>query len=215
MEFYMNSNGNTVPNIKKFRTSETEPIKKGTLMMAKEGELIRSDGTFTAVGILAEDYDPNPNELNAHAGDGFVRVIISPNAVYRILPFRMTLAENGTSTTMTWPGTAPTSNNAFKNGYFRLVEKGEKSSNTDPIGTIRHVTESVGPDITLEEGGIASAGDVFDVFMPIGSSFLTVDAEDPTRCILVPGSNGTYRVVGCEPQTGYMEIVIRNNFFSA
>lgn len=214
MEFYMNSNGDTAPTIKKFRTSEKEALKKGTMMMAKEGEPLKSNGNYTAIGILAEDYDPNPNELNAHAGDGFARIIVSPNAVYRIPPFHVTVATDGTSTKLIWPGTAPTSTNAFKNGYFRLIEKGEKSGNTDPIGTIRHVIESTADEITLEEGGIPSKGDVFEVFMPIGNVNLTLDPTDPTRCKITVATDNTCRVVGCEPQSGYMEVIFRNNFFS-
>lgn len=213
MEFYMNSNGNTTPTIKEYVTNETVFLKKGTLMMVRDGKVLKADGTMTPIGILAEDYDPEPNELNVHAGDKHVRVIVSPNAVYRVPPFRVTLTENGTTTTMKWPGTVPTSSSAFKGGYFRLLEKGENSTNTDPIGTVRESSGTTESNVNLEEGGVPCAGDVYEIFMPVGSTNLTPETSG-TEFKLCLTTSSIYRVVGSDPKTGYMEVIFRNSFFA-
>ena len=79
----------------------------------------------------------------------------------------------GTTSSITISDLATFADDDLNGGYVRLIEKADSSTNSDPIGTVRRITDFTATGKVLTLGGDAltgapSSGDIYEVYPPFG-----------------------------------------------
>ncbi len=215
MDYYMNSTGSGTVCIKGYEVETDKDLKKGTVLVLKEGKAAVADNSSTEIlGILAEDYSVNKDEFNPGNGSGYVKVIISPCAIYREDALETTLAVAGTSTSITVAGhTMPSSKNALAGGYVKLVSKGTASTNSDNVGVLRKITASSGTSLTLSEGGSACIGDVYAILPPAGFTHFALD-DSAESYIFAAEQSTTVKLTRCDAILGIYELCFKSTLYN-
>lgn len=215
MDYYMNSAGCTSPCVKEYEVSATQNLKKGTVLTYSEGAASAASTSSTAIlGILAEDYNTNKDEFNPRNGNGYVKVIVSPSAIYRQPAFTTTLTAAGTATSITVAGhTMPTAANTLKGGYIKLISKASGSANTDKVGTVRKISASSGNTLTVTSGGTAAIGDVYEILPPAGFNCLAVNSS-ATGYNLAAAANSTVKIVRSDAVLDISELCFTATLFN-
>ncbi|MBQ7567063.1 MAG: hypothetical protein IJT18_08075 [Oscillospiraceae bacterium] len=175
MKFYQKADGGVLASTREYDIAKTTEIKCGQVVVLTEGLVAAAaaNGTTRILGVAAEDHSGAADALNPRSNGTKILVIDAPDAIFRCKAPIMT-ATGGSATTVTANTLAAFSNDDFNGGYLLLVEKGASSTNTDPIGTIKRITDysynSTGTvsTFTVASGATAAEGDKFVVFPPIG-----------------------------------------------
>ncbi len=140
-------------------------LSSGKVVLAAVGE------TGAILGIAAENHPGTADAFNLRANGTKIKVWDSPAAAYETVAPRAT-ATSGSTTTMAATGLATFADSDFVGGYFKLVSKGASSANTDPVGTVYPITGFTASTklftTTKTAGGAHTAGDVFEIYPPIG-----------------------------------------------
>lgn len=140
-------------------------LSAGKVVLAAVGE------TGAILGIAAENHGGSADAFNVRANGTRIKVYDSPMAAYETAAPRCT-ATSGSTTTMAATGLATFTDSDFVGGYFKLVSKVASSANTDPIGTVYPITGSTASTklftTTKAAGGAHTAGDVFEIYPPVG-----------------------------------------------
>jgi hypothetical protein len=214
MDYFMNSAGISVPCIREYEIETDENLKKGTIMTLSSGAAAKASGSDTVLGILAEDYNTEKDQLNPRSGSGRARIIVSPGTICR-QPLCETVAEeNATATSLKINGyTVPSEANSFKGGYIKLVYKAETSENADFVGKTRKITASSNDTLTVESGGIPNTGDIYAILPPAGFSYIAL-ASDGTSFDLSSSKSSVAQIVSCMPENDYCEIGFLKTFFN-
>lgn len=148
-------------------------LTAGKVVLAVVGE------TSAILGLAAESHSGAADALNVRSNGLKIKVNDSPSAVYETVAPRAT-ATSGSTTTMAATGLAAFADSDFVGGYIKLVSKVAASTNTDPIGTVYPVTGSTAATklftFTKTAGGAVTAGDVFEIYPPIGFAKGNLDA---------------------------------------
>jgi len=213
MDYYLNSQGLASPCVKEYEVSTSTDLKRGTVMTLSDGKAKKASDSDKILGVLCEDYKVNKEELNPRSGSGRVRVNVSSGAVFRQPNLKTTLAAAGTATKITLAGfTAPTTANSLKGAYLRLVSKAKDSTNTDTVGTLRAVSASAGSELTVSTGGAAAIGDVYELLLPAGFTYLALNS-DATGYTLAASASSKVRVAASNPDYDFCEIVFCDHYF--
>lgn len=188
-------------------------IKKGTPIFYNNHAASTSDSADgTLIGILAEDYYCEENELIPGSGSGEIKVIVSNNAVYECdaLVFEATGDYNET---LMWNlSTIPDEDSMASTIGSKLVLVGtiESSLNKDSIGTIYEVTscENQGsPSFFLDCGISASSqGDLFAYLPPYGYNYLSLTANGELK--LNVNAKGNIKIVGTDKNHNKIRFII-------
>lgn len=214
MDYYINSQGLASPCVKEYEVDTTVDLHKGTVMTLSNGKAKKAGASDKILGILCEHYSVKKEELNPRSGSGRVRVNVSSGAVFRQPNLFTVLTAAGTATKITVAGfTVPTTADAFKGGYLRLVSKAADSENTDTVGTLRAVSASSGSELTVSSGGAAAVGDVYEILLPAGFSYLTLNS-DADGYTLASSTSSKVRVVGCDPYYTFTELHFADHYFA-
>lgn len=214
MEYYINSQGLASPCIKEYEVSTTADLKKGTVLTLSNGKAVKATASGTVLGVLAEDYKTEKDTFNPRHGGGRVRVIVSSGAVYRQPCFQTTLTAVGTATKITVAGlTMPATANALKGGYVHLLKKAAGSENSDAEGSLRAISASSGNDLTLESGGTAAVGDVYEILPPAGFNCLALNS-DSTGFEMAASASSIAQVVCCDKANRFCEIHFVKTYFA-
>ena len=213
MDYYINSQGLASPCTKEYEVSTATDLKKGTVMTLSDGKAKKATDSDTILGVLCEEYKVKKEELNPRSGSGRVRVNVSSGAIFRQPNLKTTLAAAGTATKITIAGfTVPTTANALKGAYLRLVSKAKDSGNTDTVGTLRAVSASSGSELTVSNGGVAAIGDVYELLLPAGFTYLALNS-DATGYTLAAASSSKVRVAASNPDYDFGEFVFCDHYF--
>lgn len=212
MEYIMNSAGAASPCIREYEIETEEDLFKGTVVTVKDGKVKKAGNDDTILGVLAESYKVNKEELNPRSGSGRVRVIVSPGMIIAIGNKTFEVSEKGTNTQVKVSGlNVPAKEDAFKGGYIKLISKTETSTNTDHTALAREIISSAGNILTVEEGGTPCEGDVYAVIPPCGFDALAISENGCDLDFSVnPGGNA--KVVSALPERDYFEICFKETF---
>lgn len=214
MDYYMNSAGISTACIREYETDCTENLKKGTVLTLSEGKAKKYDGTGAVLGVLSADYYAEKDELIPASGTKRMKVIVSASGIFRAEPQTTTLSAAGTETTITPAGvTLPSTANALKGGYVKLIAKAEGSSNTDHVGCVRKITASTSTLLTIENGGKAGVGDVYAILPPAGFDCIKLNGASDNFEICASSAN-VAKVAVCLPEKNFVEYIFKNTFFN-
>lgn len=177
---YDNS-GSQVMAAKEYDIAAATAITEGSFVKLSAGKVINVVVADTAaiLGVAAENHGGSADAFNVRANGLKIKVWDSPSAAYETPAPRAT-ATSGSTTTMAATGLATFADSDFVGGYIKLVSKVAASTNTDPIGTVYPVTGSTASTklftFTKTAGGAVTAGDIFEIYPPIGFAKGNFDA---------------------------------------
>ena len=139
------------------------------------------------------DYKVEKDELNHRAGQGKVKVIVSPGTVCIEKAPEFDVVTAGDANTLNVSGIPmPSAANALAGGFVKLVAKPETSANKDGIGTLRRITASNGAKLTVEQGGASVDGEKITDFKK------TFTADEIRKGIVVRRGKKNFKKVICK-----------------
>lgn len=167
--------GSQVMAAREYDIAAATAIAEGQFVKLSAGKVVSAAaGETTAIlGLAAENHPGTADAFNLRANGTKIRVWDSPAAAYESVAPRLT-ATGGTTTTLVVNNAtlAVYVDNDFTGGYMKLVAKAAASTNTDPLGTAYPITGFTAATKTFTTtktaGGAVTAGDVFEIYPPVG-----------------------------------------------
>ena len=165
--------GSQIMAAREYDIAAATNVAEGSFVKLSAGKVINVVVADTAaiLGIAAENHGGSADAFNARANGLKIKVYDAPTEAYETTAPRAT-ATSGSTTTMAATGLATFADSDFVGGYIKLVSKVAASTNTDPIGTIYPVTGSTAATklftFTKTAGGAVTAGDIFEIYPPVG-----------------------------------------------
>ncbi|MBE6571216.1 MAG: hypothetical protein E7656_03075 [Ruminococcaceae bacterium] len=212
MDYYMNSAGISHPCIREYEVDTATDLFKGCVVTLALGKAKRAAEGDTVLGVLAEDYKVEKDELNHRAGSGKVKVIVSPGTICIEKAPEFDVVTAGDAATVNVSGISmPSAANALAGGFVKLVSKPEASANKDGVGTLRRITASSGTKLTVEQGGIPQPGDRYAIIPPAGFAHLAITN---TGVGFATATSKNEKVVFAHPENASFEIGFANTFFN-
>ena len=161
--------------------------------------------TGAILGIAAEDHPGTADVLQPRA-DGTVLLVYDNPGLIVECPAPEVTAVSGSATTVVASGaclSGALADGAFSGGLLKLKSKAAAGANTDPAGALKRVADYAKATytFTVPAAGTADAGDVYQVFPPVGFSALALDA-DLLRGIVTSTGATAIRVVGADTERG-------------
>ena len=176
-----NASGSAITGQKEYDIATGTVVQEGAFVKLTAGKVVAAvvADTGTLLGVAAERHSGAADALNLRSNGLKIKVNDSPDAVFETTPPRAT-ATSGSTTTMAATGLAAFADSDFIGGYIKLVSKVAASTNTDAIGTVYPVTGSTAATklftFTQTAGGAVTAGDIFEIYPPIGFAKGNLDA---------------------------------------
>lgn len=204
MNFTFCLSGCNQPLIKEYEIDENTKITAGEAVGISGGKAVIASESDDILGVSAETHSGKEELLNARANGNKLRVIISPDAVYTYSAPKYT-AMGGTATTITVASAGLSVN--VSSGYAVLVSKALGSQNTDKIGEKRKISacsvSGANAVLTLENGGSASAGDVYMLFPLVGEK-VQLDTDGVGFCFFRNDYTCKFTCVFCDYENGIL-----------
>lgn len=182
MKAFQSADGGVLLSQRNYDIAADTEIAEGQVLVLTNGLVTKAAAGETGyiLGIAAESHKGAADAINPRANGKEILVYDSP-VMIMICPAPRLTATSGSSTTIvdTTNLSSSLSNNAFKGGYVKLVKKGAESTNTDEIGTVRAISASTGSTstLTIASGGTVCAGDVYELYPPIGLAAGNLDTN--------------------------------------
>lgn len=167
--------GGTLLSCRVYDIAPTTAIIPGQVVCITEGLVTAAKAAQTGaiLGIAAEAHSGVVDALNPRSNGTEILVYDDPDLI-SACKAPEGVATSGTATTVVIGGLAAFSADDFNGGYLKLISKAEGSTNTDAIGTCKRIVDFAISDgtgtFTVASGAIASAGDVFAIYPPVGFS---------------------------------------------
>lgn len=186
------------------RLNQVCKLSGGIVVAAAQGE------TGAILGVAAEDHPGTADAFNLRADGKKLKVYDSPTQVFSSTAPRLT-ATGGTTTTLVVNDAtlAAFADDDFNGGYMKLVSKAVASTNTDSIGTVYPITDFTIATKTFTTtqtaGGAITAGDVFEIYPPIGFSKGNL-ASTLDKLILSATAALAMKVVGYDTELGKVKM---------
>lgn len=181
MKAFQKVDGSVLLSCREYDIAPTTAITPGQVVSITEGRVIAAKAAQTAaiLGIAAESHSGVVDALNPRSNGTKILVYDDPDLVSACKAPEHA-ATGGTATTVVIGGLAAFSADDFNGGWLKLVSKGEGSTNTDALGTMKRIEDFAISDgtgtFTVESGAAAAAGDVFAIYPPVGFSKGNLDA---------------------------------------
>ena len=139
-----------------------------------------------------------------------------PAAVYQCKAPEVT-ASGGSATTLVFVAGQYFSADDFNGGYVKCVSKVADSTNTDAIGKVRAisdyaVTSATSGTFTITSGGTPNAGDVYEVFPPVGFAKGNLDTNR-TSIVLSASASLPLRVIGHDIEMDKINVQVKKHAF--
>lgn len=175
MNAYQKRDGGVNLSVREYDIGTATAVKAGQVVQLSEGLVIAAVAAQTGavLGIAAENHTGAYDALNPRANGDKILVYDDPGLLFTCAAPRMT-ATGGTATTITASTLGAFANDDFNGGFLMLMKKGAASTNSDPLGTVKRITDygynSTGTvsTFTVDSGAAACAGDEYLVFPPVG-----------------------------------------------
>lgn len=183
MKPFQNADGNINLSVREYDIASATAISKGQIVEMDTGLVTACAAAQTTkiLGVAAESHSGSADALDTRANGKRILVYDGPGLVSQCPAPQIAAAAGGSATTIVADAAAVAAGFAdddFNGGYVRLVTKAADSTNTDKIGQVRRITDYATATLTftVEAGGTPSAGDVYEVFPPVGFAKGNFDA---------------------------------------
>ena len=223
MKFYQKLDGQVLCSAREYDIAYNTAITQGQLVKLSDGLVVAAlaGETGAALGVAAETHSGTADALDPRANGTKILIVDDPDAVFQCPAPRVTALANGSATTIKITELKVFSADDFNGGYVKLVEKGTDSENTEAVGTVRRITDFALDDatptmgiLTVESGGTPSAGDVYEIYPPIGFAKGNLDAAR-SKLVLTATNALPLRVIGGERAMGKINLMIGKHVFAA
>ena len=218
MKFYQKLDGGVMISAREYDIAYNADIKEGQLVKLSEGKVISAVAAETGalLGVAAEAHSGVADALDPRANGTKILVIDDPAAVFQCKAPQVTAA-SGSATTLVFTAGQYFAADDFNGGYVKLVSKAADSTNTDKIGQVRAITDyavtaSTSGTFTLASGGTPNAGDVYEVFPPVGFAKGNLDTNR-TGLVLSASANLPVRVIGADIGADKINVMIKKHAF--
>lgn len=199
MKLYQKADGGVLSSAREYDIGKTTDIKEGTLVKIVAGLVVACDGTSAPLGVAAETHSGVADALDPRSDGEKILIYDAPDAIFRCAAPRVK-ASGGTATSVTFTTLAAFADDDFIGGYLKLVKKAADSTNADPVGTVKRITDSAYAasgtlsTLTVASGATACTGDEFELYPPFG--FRKAAVEEGTRLTLTATAASKLKVVG-------------------
>ncbi len=221
MKFYQKLDGGVHVSAREYDIASDTAIAEGQLVKLSGGLVVAAAAgeTGAVLGVAAESHSGSPDALDPRADGTKLLVIDDPDAVYRCKAPEVTALADGSATSIKVTALKVFAADDFNGGYVKLVRKASESTNTEAIGTVRRITDFALDDatptmgiLTVESGGTPGAGDVYELYPPVGFSKGNLDAGISTL-VLSATNNLPLRVVGHDRALGGLNLMVAKHVF--
>ena len=219
MKFYQKLDGGVHVSAREYDVAADAAINEGQLVKLSGGKVVSAVAAETGalLGVAAETHSGSADALDPRANGKKLLVIDDPDAVFQCAAPQVT-ASGGTSTTLVFTAGQYFSADDFNGGYVKLVSKGDESTNTDEVGTVREITDyavtaSTSGTFTLASGGTPNEGDVYAVFPPVGFAKGNLNSGKD-GVVLTASASLPIRVVGTDVGFDKINVQIKKHAFA-
>lgn len=170
---YQKADGSAILSCREYDIAENTAIKIGQVVKLAVGLVVAASANETGqiLGVAAENHSGAADALDPRANGTKIMVWDDPQLIMscEVPTFEAT---GGSATTVTTDDLGAFSNDDFNGGYLKLIAKAANSTNTDPVGTVKRITDyaynSTGTvsTFTVASGGTANNGDVYELYPP-------------------------------------------------
>lgn len=213
MRPFQKADGSVNISSREYDIATSTQIKKGQVVKIASGLVVLASATETGniLGVAAENHSGSADALNPRANGKKILVFDCPDAIFasKVPTFEAT---GGSATTITTDELGAFSNDDFNGGYVKLIKKAAGSTNTDPIGAVKQITDygynatGTVSTFTVASGGTANDGDVYELYPPVGLTKGTLD-EGISNYKVSAASCNALRVVGRDENMGEVHVI--------
>lgn len=219
MRFYQKADGGVLVSEREYDIAGSTAISKGQVVKLSAGLVAAASATENGkiLGVAAENHSGSADALDPRSNGTKIRVIDCPNAIFECSVPTIT-ATGGSAATVTAGTLAAFSADDFNGGYLKLIAKASDSTNTDPIGTVKRIEDyaynSTGTvsTFTVASGSAACAGDVFELYPPLGFAKGSYDSGIQRLILTSAASALTMKVVGRSETQGLIRLMPTTHF---
>lgn len=181
MRVINDKSGSQVESIGEYEIATATAITEGSLVKLVDAKVVAVTATETAaiLGVAKEAHSGAADGFNPRSNGLKILVSDGPDAVYEAPAPKVTATSGSTTTFVSTAIVGTYGTDAFKGGKLKIISKVAASTNTDPIGTIYDITASHTSNGTITFATIAgavTAGDVMQIFPPVGFAGGNLDA---------------------------------------
>lgn len=174
MKLRFDLSGSQVHSAREYDIASDTAIEFGQVVKMSSALVVPAVAAETSpiLGVAAEAHTGVQSDLNPRSNGTKIYVYDSPTAVFGCPVPTMEISA-GTTSSITISDLATFADDDLNGGYVRLIEKADSSTNSDPIGTVRRITDFTATGKVLTLGGDAltgapSSGDIYEVYPPFG-----------------------------------------------
>ena len=218
MKFYQKLDGGVMVSAREYDIAYNADIKEGQFVKLSEGKVISAVAAETGalLGVAAEAHSGVADALDPRANGTKILVIDDPETVFQCKAPQVTAA-SGSATTLVFTAGQYFAADDFNGGYVKLVSKASDSTNTDKIGQVRAITDfavtaNTSGTFTIASGGTPSAGDIYEVFPPVGFAKGNLDTNR-TGLVLSASASLPVRVIGADIGADKINVMIKKHAF--
>jgi len=218
MRAYQLFNGGEIYSAREYDIATSTEIKEGQVVKLSAGLVVAAATTETGaiLGIAAETHSGSADALNLRSNGTKIKVYDAEDLVMAC-PVPVIEATGGSATTVTTDELGAYSADDFNGGFLKLVSKASGSTNTDPIGTVKAITDysyaasGTVSTFTVASAGTANDGDKYELYAPAG---LAKGALDSTlkKWVASGVSCTSLKVVGRIEDTGEILVKAASHF---
>lgn len=214
MKFLYGLYGANIPVIREFDIDGNLKVEAGSIIrVSTDGSKISPTAIGYCLGVAAEDHSGEKDILNARSNGKKLRVDITGGGVYSVAAPRFTAIAGGTATKAVCENDGYTT--SLVGSCVILASKGENSTNTDSVGSIRKITGVSVADgvatISLSDGGVVCEGDVYAIAPVTG--FKGNVADDCKGFGFSTGTGVTLSVIGIDKANLCLEVLLGSKLF--
>ncbi|MBQ9459585.1 MAG: hypothetical protein IJU66_06590 [Oscillospiraceae bacterium] len=218
MKFYQKLDGGVLVSAREYDVASDAAIAEGQVVKLSDGLVVSAaaDETGAILGIAAESHSGAADVFDPRADGTKILVIDDPDVVMQCAAPKVT-ALAGSATTLEVTALKSFAADDFNGGYVKLLAKADGSTNTDPVGRVRRITDFALDGetptkgiLTVESGGAAYAGDVYAVFPPVGFSKGGLNSAK-NGLVLTSAVNLPLKVIGHDKSFGTVFLVAKKH----
>lgn len=204
--------GSQVRQAREYPISESTVIQNGQAVVLIDGKVYPATAASDVLlGVAAENHLGVPDAMNTRSNGRLIKVYDSPTQIYVCKTPEYT-AQSGDTASFTCAAKTA----GLKNGFVKLVDKEPDSTNTDALGMVYEITGSTSAGVvTLNRGaenGRIGAGDVFEVYPPVGYKLGKLNSRLCGVTLDSEAANSALAVVGHITELGLTELKLKTIF---
>ena len=220
MKFFQKLDGGVHVSAREYDVASDTAITEGQLVKLSGGSVVSADAgeTGALLGVAAENHSGAADALDPRANGTKILVIDDPDAIYQCRAIPVAQGSGAASATTLIARSvdlAAFADDDFNGGYVKCVEKDASSTNTDPVGKVRRITDftAASKTFTLESGGTPCEDDVYEVFPPVGFAKGNLNSAKD-GLVLSATANLPVRVTGADVALGKINVMVKKHVFA-